>query len=454
MLQRFYPSLFLIINCAAGFSANFAAGDTLVIRGGTIIDPASPVAAGSESSRKSTRRSSSDSSTGATLIIEDGVIANVGPAGAAPVPDHARVIDAEGLFVMPGIADMHNHLRPGTFLPGDDQAAVLRSLLQWGVTTTFDPGVPAENFEQLLRDIEREPAAFPRVFLIKGVFTTEGGWGKGYKPATEEEARARVRELKSAGSAGVKLMYDDMRWATTRPFPIMDREIMAAIIDEAHRQGMAAYAHAPILELAKQVVEGGVDCLLHGIISEPVDDEFIELMKSGDACYISTLSMFNTNAGYSLWADRVEAFDLEDRLDKKALALFHKVPTGTARLDNTGWAAARLPILTANLLKMQRAGISIVIGTDTGIPGVMPGIAAQMEIVLHVEAGLTATQALLATTRNAAQMMDQEDVFGGIGVGMAADLLILEADPRADIGNIRRIRHVIRAGHVVPVGEE
>ena len=217
---------------------------------------------------------------------------------------------------------------------------------------------------------------------------------------------------------------------------------------------MKAFAHAPILELAKQVVEGGVDCLLHGIISDPIDDEFVALMKSSGACYISTLTMFNTNAGYSAWADRLEVFDLDGRLDKKALDLFYKVPTGTARLDNTGWAAERLPILTANLLTMQRAGIPIVIGTDTGIPGVIPGIAAQLEIVMHVEAGLTVTQALLAATRNAARMMDQESKFGGISAGMEADLLGLEADPRVDIGNIRRIRHVIRAGHTVPASDD
>jgi len=442
MLQRFCLLLSLIVSCVAGFSAISVADEALVIRGGTIVDAARPDGAGSGLSNP------------ATIVIAEGVITRVGPVGAVPLPDGARVIDADGLYVMPGIADMHNHLRTGTFLPGDDQAGILRSLLAWGVTTTFDPGVPAERFEQPLAEIEQQPSAYPRAFLIKGVFTTEGGWGKGYKPATEEEARATVRELKSAGSAGVKLMYDDMRWATTRPFPVMDRAIMAAIIDEAHRQGMKAFAHAPILELAKQVVEGGVDCLLHGIISEPVDDEFIELMQSTGTCYVSTLSMFGTNAGYSEWADKLAAFDLDDRLDQKALDLFHKVPTGTARLDNTEWAAERLPILAANLLTMQRAGILIVIGTDTGIPGVMPGIATQMEIVLHVDAGLTVTQALLAATRNAARMMDQETIFGGIGVGMAADLLVLEADPRTEIGNIRRIRHVIRAGHVIPVGED
>ena len=390
----------------------------------------------------------------ATVVIDDGIIRSVGPAGATPEPAGARVFDANGLFVMPGIADMHNHLRSGSFLPGDDQARILRSLLQWGITTTFDPGVPAGKFAELRAEIDENPAGYPRTFLVKGVFTTDGGWGRGYQPATEAEARSIVRELKSAGSDGVKLMYDDMRWATTRPFPIMDRDIMAAIIDEAHRQGMKAFAHAPILELARQVVDGGVDCLVHGIISDPVDDAFVDLMKRNGTCYISTLTMFNTNAGYSQWADRLEAFDVDGRLDKKALALFHKVPSGTARLDNTAWAAERLPVLKANLLTIFDAGILVVIGTDTGIPGVVAGIATQIEIVLHVEAGLTERQALAAATVNAARMMNQQDVFGAVAEGLQADLLILDADPLADIGNIRSIRQIVRAGQIVMLQDE
>jgi imidazolonepropionase-like amidohydrolase len=431
VLRRFCSIVVVIVACLAGLAACGTAGERVVVIGGTVIDPFGGTDPGP-----------------VTIFIEDGVIRGVQPVGSAP-PAGARIIDAAGLYVMPGLADMHNHLRSGTFRPGNDQAAVLRGLLEWGVTTTFDPGVPEENFAALRAAVESDPAAYPRAFLIKGVFTTTGGWGKGYKPETATQARAVVRELKAAGSDGVKLMYDDMRWATTRPFAVMDREVMAAIIDEAHKLNMRAFAHAPILELAKEVLEGGIDCLLHGIISEPVDDEFIELMRRNDACYISTLTMFNTNAGYGPWADRLDAFDLEDRLDPKTLELFHKVPPGTARLDNVDWAAERLPVLTANLLSVHEAGIPVVIGTDSGIPGVLPGIAAQLEIVLHVEAGLTPREALTAATRNAARMMGQENGFGGVEEGMAADLLILEADPTADIGNIRLIRDVMRAGRLV-----
>ncbi len=425
--------LLMTAAAVAVVAVNVAAADeAIVIDGGTLIDVGRPELTGP-----------------ATIIIEQGRIRAVGPAGELEWPAGARIIDARGSYVMPGIADMHNHLRDGLFRQGGDQAGVLRNLLSWGITTTFNPGVPVEEYAALRSAIAADPAAYPQTFLIRGVFTTKGGWGNGFTPETPAEARAIVLQLKAAGSDGVKLMYDDMRWATTRPFPVMDRAVAAAIIDEAHKQGMLAFAHAPIQELAKQVLEDGIDCLLHGIISEPIDAEFIELMKRNNACYISTLTMFQTNAGYAEWADRLKAFDFEKRLDSNALAIFHKAPNGTARLDNTDWTVERLPVLRLNLFTANSAGIPVVIGTDTGIPGVLPGIAAQLEMVMHVEAGLTPEDVLKAATSNPALMFGRAGQFGTLAPGAQADLLILNADPRRNIENIRRIRHVIRAGRVV-----
>jgi hypothetical protein len=79
---------------------------------------------------------------------------------------------------MPGIADMHNHLHSGMFQPGDDQLGVLKSLLDWGVTTTFNPGVPVEDFDELRKQVSLNSRAYPRTFLVRGVFTTEGA-GRG-----------------------------------------------------------------------------------------------------------------------------------------------------------------------------------------------------------------------------------------------------------------------------------
>jgi len=429
---HFIASLFLCSTIVAVAVPVFAQNsDLLVIRGGTLIDPGRD-----------------DLGVKGTIIVQNSLIVAVRPNDDKPAPAGARVIDATGGFVMPGIADMHNHLRSGMFQPGGDQLGVLKSLLDWGVTTTFNPGVPVEEFDELRKQISLNRRAYPRAFLVRGVFTTEGGWGNGYTPKTTDEAREIVREIKAAGSSGVKLMYDDMRWATTRPFTVMDRKIADAIIDEARRQGLMSFAHAPVLELARHLLEAGVDCLIHGIISEPVDADFIDLMKRNNSCYISTLTMFQTNVGYAEWADRLVAFDINKRLNPAAMEIFRKVPPGTARLDNTAWAVERLPVLRLNLFTVHSAGIPVLIGTDTGIPGVLPGISTQLELVMHQEAGLEPIDILRAATTTAAEVFNSKGVFGTLRDGAQADLLVLDADPRLDIGNIRQIRHVIRAGQV------
>ncbi len=421
--------IFLVANAVTSVSAQN--NDLLVISGGTLIDPASD-----------------DPGGVGTIIVQNGLIISVRPGDNSPLPSGAQVIDASGGFVIPGIADMHNHLGSGLFRDDDDRARVLRSLLDWGVTTTLDPGVPADKFDALRNEVSRDRGAYPRAFLVKGVFTSDGGLLEGYTPGNPITARTFVQKLKAAGSVGVKLVYDDMRWATTRPYPVMDREIAVALIDEADRLGLISFAHAPIQELAKHMLEAGVDCLVHGIVSEPVDAEFIDLMKRNNTCYISTLTMFQTKAGYGELADRFEELDLNKRLNPKAMALFRNTPTGTARLDNSAWTAERLPVLRLNLFIVHGAGIPVVIGTDAGRPGVLPGISAQLEMVMHQEAGLDPIDVLRAATSVPGKVFATQGVFGTLSRGAQADLLVLDADPRDDIGNVRRIRHVIRAGRL------
>lgn len=385
-----------------------------------------------------------------TVLLQDRLIQAVAGAGEIEIPAGARVIDARGKYLLPGLADMHNHLRAGTFVPGGDPTEILRQMLSWGITTVFDPAVHGSAYQLLRDEISKDPDSYPRVFLTKGLFTAPKGWGKGHQPLTAAEARTLVQSMKASGSDAVKLTYDDMSWATTRPFPVLDRTIMTAIIDEAHELSMKAFVHAPVLELATEAVVADADCLLHGIISDPVSPEFIELMLEHGTCYISTLTMFHTNEGYAAWADRLEQFDKYDRLEPEVLDAFRlqAVQGGTARLDNTAFAAQQLPVLRENLLRLANAGVPVVLGTDTGIPGVLPGIALQLELVMHVDAGLSSRQSLDAATRNAAAMMNQSGVFGSIEPGQAADILILDANPVEDISNVRDIHRVIHAGRV------
>jgi imidazolonepropionase-like amidohydrolase len=92
------------------------------------------------------------------------------------------------------------------------------------------------------------------------------------------------------------------------------------------------------------------------------------------------------------------------------------------------------------------AGIPIAIGTDTGFPGVILGVSSLMEVVLHVEAGLTPQAALRAATSTAAAMIGREKDLGTVEPGKLADLVVLDADPLADVRNIRKIHRVVKGG--------
>ncbi len=233
-----------------------------------------------------------DVRTGAALedhavVIVGGRITAVGPTGMVHVPVGAKVIDAAGKFAVPGLADMHQHLGDGTESKQDVKKN-MRRLLAAGITLIFDPAGPEpKEFLDLKNLTRRDDAPYPRFHAAGQIFGAKGGWGGdligGLSPASADDARAAVRKQKAAAVDAVKLVYDDMSWLRTKPWPVLKPDVMAALIDEAHRQGLKAYVHAPILKFAKEVLQAGADGLVHGIISEPVDEEFLALMKRNHA---------------------------------------------------------------------------------------------------------------------------------------------------------------------------
>jgi len=114
------------------------------------------------------------------VLVQDRIIQAV--AGEIEIPSDARVINAEGKYLLPGLADMHNHMRSGTFVPGDKPTQILQQMLPWGITTVFDPAVHGSAYQLLRDEISKDPDSFPRVFLTNGLFTAPKGWGRGHEP--------------------------------------------------------------------------------------------------------------------------------------------------------------------------------------------------------------------------------------------------------------------------------
>jgi imidazolonepropionase-like amidohydrolase len=391
----------------------------------------------------------------ATIVIEGSRIRRIGTKDNLKIPKGAEVIDARGKFVIPGLSDMHNHLDSdsiGITQHTQDFKRSLQRMLGWGYTLIFDP---ASRDLSMLPELKRlsspDTAPYPHYYGIGRTFGAKGGHGPQtkYTPETPNEARTAVREVKRAGTDAIKIYYTDLIYVTTNVRPMLKPEVMAAIVDEAHKQGLKVYVHAPVLKYAKEVLRAGVDGLAHGILSDPVDDEFITLMKKNRAVYVATNAVFNSVADLTGWSRRAQAAD-DNGIIPEAIFKAGMSPElekqWNSRWNNIAYTRERLPILQANLRKVYAAGIPVVLGSDSS--GAFVGLASQIELSLEAEAGLTPLQIIQTATLNAAKMVNREQDLGSVEEGKLADLLILNADPLADIANIRKIYRIVKGGVV------
>ncbi len=393
----------------------------------------------------------------AVIVIKGNRITQVGLVAQTKVPEGAQRIDATGKYVIPGLADMHNHLDEGEFISSPvppNYRENLQSMLGWGFTLIFAPGL-TDSFAELKRLAREEPASYPHFFGVAQQFGAKGGHGSagGYTPESSVEARAAVRQVKASGADAVKLVYTDLIYVSKQPFPMLKPEVMAAIIDEAHKEGLKVYVHAPILKYAKEALRNGADGLVHGILSDPIDDEFIVLMKKNKAVYITTHAIFESVADMRGWARRAESMNERGQISNEVIAVGMnpaRVKQWEEKWNNLSYMRERLPILRANTKKAWDVGILVVAGSDTGNSGsgVLLGLSTQMEFQILVESGLTPLQVIQAATMNAARMIGQEDELGSIAPGKLADLVILDANPLTDIRNVRTVHRVIRNGEV------
>jgi imidazolonepropionase-like amidohydrolase len=277
-----------------------------------------------------------------------------------------------------------------------------------------------------------------RSISVKGGHASDRG---AFLPQAPEDVPGIIAEQKAAGADAIKLIYDDLVHVGLA-LPAMRPEVMAAIIRESHNAGLKAYVHAPQLQYAKRVLRAGADGLVHAIVDAPVDDEFIALMKKNRALYVTTHSVRRAFVDLPQWTSSLERLDIYHRIPEAVYNNLkrRKIAVATSQMQ--------YEYLKSNLRRVYDAGILVVAGTDTAVPGVLLGISSQMELVVLVEDGLTPHEALRTATVNAAQMLGREADLGSVKVGKIADLLILDKDPIKDISNIRFIQFVLRGGQV------
>ncbi len=196
------------------------------------------------------------------VLINNGRIAGISSDGKLAIPAGAQVIDGTGKYLIPGLADMHNHL--GSGLPADPPAAGatgLATLLNWGITTIFCPGITMQNYREVRSAVAANPLKYPHFYSAGNAFTAEGGFDPSHgqaslRPNAPGEAREQVRAMKAAGVDAIKMIMDSGTSGGRPAKAMLKPEIYAAIINEAHKLGLKAVVHVPELENCQSCVTG------------------------------------------------------------------------------------------------------------------------------------------------------------------------------------------------------
>jgi len=361
------------------------------------------------------------------LMVERGRISKIA-AGGTLAAGAARVVDARGKFLIPGLVDLHAH---------EYRPELMRGFAWFGVTTIRDQGSAIGPLVATADAVAAGKLAGPRVDFGGIQFYTDWAYdledGQGVEPETDpDHVRRAVALAEAFGSDHIK----------TRTFRRWD--INARFIAEAHRRGMRVTGHCahPL-----PLVAAGMDAKEHAGFCEPrgdgpIYDDLVQLYRAAGIGVVPTISLSSLAVRLNRHPDALEA-DSE-------LAPF--LPSRSAfewmlELDSAGrrqyeryaeWARQ-------TTAKLARAGVTI--GTGTDIWQIPTGVHLELEEM--VAAGLSPLEALHAATGGAARIIGAERDFGTIEPGKWADLVILDADPTADIRNTRRIRAVMQAGRLL-----
>ncbi|MBI4911031.1 MAG: amidohydrolase family protein [Acidobacteria bacterium] len=391
--------------------------------------------------------------TAAIVVIQNHRIAAVGKT--VSIPRDARVIDATGQTLIPGLFDLHTHLR-NSAAPGGRLAADwgknLAAHLAAGVTSVGDFGNYGEMFEPMRRLMQNGTVVAPRVHLAirfssPGGHGTEGGQGEMFTfvAATAQQAHAAMRTALQYKPALIKVFTDGWRYGSSPNLMSMNEETLAAIVEDAHRAGIKVVTHTVSLENARLAVRAGVDALAHGIQDRQIDEEFIQLIKAKGTGYISTLAVYEPR-------NHTEVFPGMHGLLEPAIQQLMKGPSATAEQQSSN-RLERWHRLQHNANALFKAGVLLGNGTDAGMAGAYHGWAALRELELGTKTGLTPLQAITVATRNSAVILGVDRDLGTIQAGKLADLVLIAGKPDEQIEDIYKTSRVFLNGREYDAGK-
>ena len=400
------------------------------------------------------------------ILIDGERITAVGTTTSLPIPAGAETISTDGMDVLPGLWDMHVHLMIDghSDYPHWDKAYIARfrseimpagavQLLLAGVTSARDLGAPLEDSIAVRNALRDGRLPGPRLY-VSGPFlqhapypdTEAYRWGI----SNAEDARAKVRQLKAAGVDVVKLIDQDQIGET----------VGRALVDEAHKLGLKVVAHSHLPDEIRIGLKIGVDNFEHtGLGAAPryPDDimEAIEARAAEGRVRGSPLYWTPTISGlynYNKLISNPEKLDdpcWQRGLKPDTVADIKGSLIHPDQLEYNQLTPRRKPTLDAKFAQLRKAGVILLIGTDSGIPATFHCQSTWNELDVWVNRlGVPPMEAIQAATYWPAKFMGVEKTSGTLVAGKYADIIAVRGDVLETIGLLQNVPFVMKGGTV------
>jgi imidazolonepropionase-like amidohydrolase len=380
----------------------------------------------------------------AIFVGPDGRITSIADARTVKWGSDVKHIDFSGKTILPGLIDMHVHLDGPADIGGYrgleftdsfwGMTAVgsAQAMLKAGFTTVRNVGSGNRNDIGLKQAIDNGYAVGPRIVPAGYALGATGGHcDSTFLPPSLEKAdkeegiadspdelRYQVRRQRKYGAEVIKVCATGGVFSrNTEPGQQqLSESELRVIADEAHQWGIRVAAHAHGGDGIKAAIKAGIDTIEHASL---VDDEGIKLAAARTRPVWFSMDIYNTD--YTQ-AEGAKNGVLEDNLRKDR---------EVAQIQRD------------NFRKAHKAGVKMVFGSDAGV---MPHGLIGKQFATMVQYGMTPLEAIQAATRNGAQALGREKDVGAIAVGRFADIIAVDGDPLADVGELASVDAVVKGG--------
>jgi imidazolonepropionase-like amidohydrolase len=434
----------------------------------------------------------------ATIVMKDRRITAIGAKGSIAVPQGATVIDGTGKYVTPGFIDTNVHVSMyanletlARYLPRATEVVVEGAQLElkYGITTVRDSYGELPTLMKVRDMVARGDVVGPRMLVAGNIV----GWGgpftitfaqmkdSGLTPFQEQvndliaqgageelmdltpaELRVAINKYLDKGPDFVK--YGGTSHWNSPVFIGFSLDAQKALIEEVHKRNLMTDTHSTSIEGLKLSILAGVDVIQHPEVLDPreMPDELVQMIKERKIIGSMLVNQITGEA----WKRHLKTKETNQKKQAEAAvdAGGSKTKTLAERRQEDRDLGVAIDMRRRNAEKLVRAGVILTPGTDNYVgtapefrrePKAVwtePGMGTITAIEGYVELGMTTLQAITAGTKNGAIACKMQKDLGTLEIGKLADVVVLDADPVADIHNIRKINRIVRDGRLIDPG--